>query len=169
MSVRSPIVFHLPTKSYWPVNQRVLLLYVRFKHLNNKNNACTNILAIVGFSLRVYFLVVTQFRSCDDSFGRLQFSSVCTYSHTISCVFVTNCTILQCPQWIIRWFELGGNKEINTLAECVCLLFWWYNTWHSRHSKQLALFRTRLYKTTHVGTQVAQWDFKNKATRKSPP
>ena len=37
---------------------------------------------------RVYILVATQFRSCDDAFGRLQYCSVHRYNHTLSCVVI---------------------------------------------------------------------------------
>ena len=43
--------------------------------------------------------------------------SVCTYFHGISCV--SQITQLQPLKWIITWFELAGNKDINTLAEYV--------------------------------------------------
>ena len=52
--------------------------------------------------------VATQFRSCDDWFGRLQ----------LFCVYILSCTQMHVTSWTIVTSQ-GGNRDVNMLAKYI--------------------------------------------------
>ena len=57
---------------------------------------------------RLHPNVATQFRSCDDWFGRLQ----------LFCVYILSCTQMHVTSWTIVTSQ-GGNRDVNMLAKYI--------------------------------------------------
>ena len=78
-----------------PWKPSVKTLGTRLTHHTPHSSLCHRCLSIDVFGQRVYILVATQFRSRDDSFGRLQ---LCNLSRATECMVVcANRTVVTSP------------------------------------------------------------------------